>query len=229
MSASPTPEAAPRSPRPRRTDPHRRERIVAAALEVLAEHGVAGTTHRRVAAAADVPLGSTTYHFASLADLRAAAYHALSERVSQQYEAALAGARTPAQLVDAVTDLVMGDAGAGAADWSVTYELYLEALKDPALREVTEGWMATSRRVLERVVDPATARGLDALVEGLVMHRLLSTAPMGRDVVREAVRRAVGAPPDDRAPGAAASGGGATAPTATPPETPAGRDGDPRT
>ncbi len=188
-----SPAEPPAAPRARRTDPHRRERIVAAALEVLAEEGVAGTTHRRVAARADVPLGSTTYHFSSLADLRAAAYTALRERVSAAYGAALAGATTPAALVEAVTDLVMGDAGATAADWSVTYELYLEALKDPALREVTQGWMQASHAVLERVVDPATARGLDALVEGLVMHRMLSTDPMGRDVVREAVRRAVGA------------------------------------
>lgn len=180
------------APRARRTDPHRRERIVAAALDVLAEHGVAGTTHRRVAARADVPLGSTTYHFASLADLRAAAYTALTERVSAAYGAALAAVTTPAALVEAVTDLVMGDAGATPADWSVTYELYLEALKDPALREVTQGWMRASHAVLERVVDPATARGLDALVEGLVMHRMLSTDPMGREVVHEAVRRAVG-------------------------------------
>lgn len=199
MSGVPPPSPPP--PRPRRTDPHRRERIVEAALAVLGEHGVAGTTHRRVAAAADVPLGSTTYHFASLADLRAAAYRTLAERVSRSYEEALTGAGTPAELVDAVTDLVMGDAGAGGAEWSVTYELYLEALKDPALRGVTEEWMARSRRVLERLVDPATARGLDALVEGLVMHRMLSTAPMGRDVVREAVRRVVGAGPAT-APGA---------------------------
>ncbi|MEJ5944040.1 TetR family transcriptional regulator C-terminal domain-containing protein [Pseudokineococcus basanitobsidens] len=181
--------------RPRRTDPQRRQRIVEAALEVLAEHGVAGTTHRRVAAVADVPLGSTTYHFSSLADLRAAAYRTLSERLSARWTAQVAGARDAGELVEAVTDLVMGDAGADEADWSVTYELYLEALRDRALREITEGWMAASRDALERLVDPATARGLDALVEGLVMHRMLSTAPMGRDVVREAVRRAVdGAP-----------------------------------
>lgn len=35
-----------------RYDPGRRERIIDACLDVIAEHGVAGTSHRRVAAAA---------------------------------------------------------------------------------------------------------------------------------------------------------------------------------
>jgi len=55
----------------RRYDPERKSRIVDAAIEVIAEHGVAGTTSRRIAAAADVPLGSLTYHFNGLDDLLA--------------------------------------------------------------------------------------------------------------------------------------------------------------
>ena len=38
----------------RRHDPERRERIIAATLDLIAEHGVAGATYRTVAAAADV-------------------------------------------------------------------------------------------------------------------------------------------------------------------------------
>jgi DNA-binding transcriptional regulator YbjK len=73
----------------------------------------------------------------------------------------------------------------------VAYELYLAALRDPSLRELTEEWMRSSRVVLERYVDPVTARGVDALIEGLVMHRMLSTAPPGRDVTSAMVSRLV--------------------------------------
>jgi TetR/AcrR family transcriptional regulator, regulator of biofilm formation and stress response len=59
------------------------------------------------------------------------------------------------------------------------------------LRAVTETWMRTSRAVLERFVDPTTARGVDALVEGLVMHTTLSTAPLPRDEIRSIVAHAV--------------------------------------
>jgi DNA-binding transcriptional regulator YbjK len=177
--------------RPRRTDPQRKERILDAAIAVLASHGVAGATHRLIAAAADVPLGSLTYHFAGLEDLRAQAFTRLSERVTASYEAHFTAVSSTADLVEAVTDLVHGAVGADADEWAVTYELYLAALRDPALRAVTERWMRASRAVLERFVDADTARALDALVEGLVMHRMLSTAPATREQTREAVRRAL--------------------------------------
>ena len=177
--------------RARRFDPQRRERILDAAIEVIAEHGVADATHRLIAQAADVPLGSLTYHFTGLDELRAQAFTRLAERLSQAYAAHFEGVRTLDDLVDAVTDMVHGNVGAGPGEWAVSYELYLAALRDPALRTVTENWMRTSRTVLERFVDPATARGLDALIEGLVMHRMLSTSPFPREVTRAAVARAV--------------------------------------
>jgi len=45
--------------------------------------------------------------------------------------------------------------------------------------------------VLERFVDPTTARGLDALIEGLVMHESLSTSTLSREEIRGIVRRAL--------------------------------------
>ena len=185
----------------RRHDPHRADRIVDAALDVIAEHGVPNTTHRLIAAAADVPLGSLTYHFTSLEELRARAFTRHAERMADVYEAHFAEVRDVPDLVEAVTALVHGDAGADARDWAIAYELYLAALRDPALRTVTESWMRRSRSVLERFVDPTTARGVDALVEGLVMHKILSTAPATRDQTREIVARAVRpTAPDEETP-----------------------------
>ena len=178
----------------RRHDPQRKDRIVDAAIGVIAEHGVAGTTHRRIAAAADVPLGSLTYHFTGLDDVLAHAFRRHAEAMSVVYAAHFDGVRTREQLVDAVTDLVHGDAGADPRDWAVAYELYLAALRDPALRGITESWMRTSRAVLERFVDPGTARGVDALIEGLVMHKTLSTAPVSRAQTREIVGRLIPSP-----------------------------------
>jgi TetR/AcrR family transcriptional regulator, regulator of biofilm formation and stress response len=180
--------------RARRHDPDRKDRIVDAALMVIAEHGVAGTTHRLIAAAADVPLGSLTYHFSSLEDLRAQAFQRQAERMSASYAAQFDGVQTREQFVEVVTDLIHGDAGADAHDWAIAYELYLAALRDLALRTITETWMRTSRAVLERFVDPTTARGIDALIEGLVMHKTLSTSPLPREQIRSIVARAVAQP-----------------------------------
>ncbi|BBH68745.1 TetR family transcriptional regulator [Actinoplanes sp. OR16] len=178
--------------RARRHDPDRKDRIVDAAIRVIGKHGVAGTTHRLIAAEADVPLGSLTYHFSGLDDLRAQAFEKHAERMSEIYAAHFDGVENEEQLVDALTRLIQGDAGAGEDDWAVAYELYLAALRDPALREVTDSWMRTSRSVLEQFVDPVTARGVDALIEGLVMHKTLATTPVPVDEIRSIVRRVLG-------------------------------------
>jgi DNA-binding transcriptional regulator YbjK len=47
----------------------RRAEIIEATLRVIERDGVAGVTHRTVAAEAGVPTTSTTYHFTSLDDL----------------------------------------------------------------------------------------------------------------------------------------------------------------
>ena len=70
---------APAATAQRRYDPGRRDRIIDACLDVIAESGVAGTSHRRVAQAADVPLGSMTYHFTGMNDL-------LHEAIGRQFK-----------------------------------------------------------------------------------------------------------------------------------------------
>jgi DNA-binding transcriptional regulator YbjK len=184
----------------RRYDPERKSRIIDAAIDVIADCGVAGTTHRRIAAAADVPLGSLTYHFSGLDDLLEQAFTRHAERMSPIYESHFDGVQTREQFVDAVTDLIHGDAGADHHEWTVAYELYLAALRNPALRTVTESWMRRSRAVLERFVDPVTARGVDALIEGLVMHMTLSTAAFTRQDTRTIVARFLAADPLSGAP-----------------------------
>lgn len=52
-----------------RVDPERQQHIIDAALRVIASRGVAGTSHRGVAAEAHVPLGSMTYYFDGMHDL----------------------------------------------------------------------------------------------------------------------------------------------------------------
>jgi TetR/AcrR family transcriptional regulator, regulator of biofilm formation and stress response len=181
--------------RPRRHDPGRKQRILDAALAVIAEHGLAGTTHRRIAVRADVPLGSLTYHFDGIGDLCRQAFELHAARMSALFAAHFAEVEGRTGFVDALTALVTGNAGADPDDWAVALELYLAALRDPALRAVTQGWMETSRATLSRYVDPVSARGADALIEGLVIHRMLALTPVGDDEVRLFLERAVTSSP----------------------------------
>ena len=185
---------AARPRRARRFDPDRKVRIIDAALDVIAEYGVRGTTHRLIAAAADVPLGSMTYHFASLDDLLIQAFTRHAARMATAYEQHFDGVRNRDDLVGAIANLVHGaDAD---RDSAISFELYLAAVHNPALRSVTQGWMESSRAVLHRYLDPVTARGVDALIEGLIIHSILSTAPVDRSDTIGYIDRALRSPSD---------------------------------
>ncbi|WP_129336535.1 TetR/AcrR family transcriptional regulator [Cellulomonas endophytica] len=188
--------------RARRTDPDRRDRIVDATVDLIAEVGVAGVSHRKIAARADVPLGSMTYHFTGMDELLHEAFTRFAEHVAASFEARLGAARDVEEAVEAVVDLVheLSDHG-NHRDQVVSYELYTLAARDPRYRAITTGWMARSRRELERHLDPSLTRQLDALIEGLALHRALDEDPFDRSVTLDAVRKIVGVagPPPGRA------------------------------
>ncbi|GAA1655661.1 TetR/AcrR family transcriptional regulator [Actinoplanes couchii] len=175
--------------RPRRHDPHRRDRLIDAALAVIARNGVAGTTHREIAREADVPLGSMTYHFAGLDEILAEAFTRHANSIAEIFDARLGTARTRTEAVEAVIDLVTDDLLSPANDMVLTVELYVAAARNPVLRAVTQAWMQRSRDALERHFDPVTAREVDALIEGLTLHSALSTAPMTPAQIRHAIER----------------------------------------
>jgi DNA-binding transcriptional regulator YbjK len=176
----------------RRFDPQRRDRIVEAALDLIAEQGVAGTSHRKVAARADVPLGSMTYHFDSMDALLREAFARFAEGIAARFEVRMTAAQTHAQAVAAVVDIVHSDLVQSNRELVLTHELYTLAARDRAYRELTRDWMGRSRTALERHFDARTARELDALIEGLTLHRALDTEPHDRETTADAVARVAG-------------------------------------
>lgn len=175
--------------RSRRYEPDRRARMVTTTLDVIAEHGVTGATHRAIARAADVPLGSLTYHFASLEELLTAAFTAHVDTVAPRFDERMRAAQDTGAVLDYLVEHLAGDLLDSARDLVLTVELYVAAARNPALRAVTQDWMSRSRRSLERHFDPVTARELDAFMEGLVLHSALSIDPMERDEIRHALAR----------------------------------------
>lgn len=173
----------------RRYDPGRRDRIIDACLEVIAQNGVAGTSHRKVAEAADVPLGSMTYHFAGMHDLLHEAFSRFARTAGEAFAERIAAAHdqdTAKQaLAEAITQVVLSD----QRELVLTHELYTLAAREPAYRDITHAWMARSRQTLEQYFDPTTARILDALVEGLSIHRALDNEPHDRAIVIAAIER----------------------------------------
>ncbi|MCF3133527.1 TetR/AcrR family transcriptional regulator [Streptomyces olivochromogenes] len=178
---------------PRRYDPERRQRIIDAAIRVVGEKGIAGLSHRSVAAAADVPLGSTTYHFATLDELLVAALRQVNEGFAKVLVEWLpeAGRGDPADLA---TDLAraLGEwLGGERTGVELEYELYLAALRRPALRPVAAEWTEETAARLARRTDAATARALLALMDGICLQVLLTGASYDEEYAREMLARVI--------------------------------------
>ncbi|MFJ2258189.1 TetR/AcrR family transcriptional regulator [Streptomyces sp. NPDC087844] len=176
----------------RRYDPERRQRIIDAAIRVVAAKGIAGLSHRSVAAEADVPLGSTTYHFKTLDELLVAALRQANEGFAKSVAAREA-------LRDFDTDLAAELAGL-VGEWladdrtgvEVEYELYLAALRRPVLRPVADECGRDFADLLARRSDPVTARALVALIDGICLQVLLTGEPYDEEYAREVLARVVG-------------------------------------
>lgn len=172
-------------------DPGRKERILDATLDVVAESGVHRTTHRRIAAAADVPLGSVTYYFSSLDDLLAQAFARLSEVMSALYRETLEKATMAEQAEAAVVDLICGPAYATERDMTLIFEMYAYANHNGDVAATTHTWMIRSRESLALHFPPATCQALDVLVEGFPMHRAFGGEPLDRALVAATVHAIV--------------------------------------
>ena len=185
------------SRRARRNDPERRDRIIDTCLDVIAEAGVAGASHRRIADAADVPLGSMTYHFSGMDELLREAFTRFADGVADRFERRMVAATDAGSAVEAVVAIIREDVFGDQRDLVLTHELYTLSARNPSFRAITESWMARSRAALERHFDPETARTLDALIEGLTIHRTLSVEHRDPGEIGRAVRRVIG-PVTDR-------------------------------
>ncbi|WP_447925351.1 TetR/AcrR family transcriptional regulator [Georgenia muralis] len=176
-------ERTPGSRLGRRNDPDRRDRIIDACLEVISQSGVAGTSHRKVAAQAAVPLGAMTYYFAGMGDLLHEAFTRFATTISDRFERRMAAAVDADAARQAVVAIILEDVFGDDRELVLAHELYTLAAREPAFRSITTAWMERSRAALERHFDPETARMLDALIEGLTIHRALdSHARDGREV-----------------------------------------------
>lgn len=169
------------SPRPRGTA--RRDALLDAVLEVVADVGVDAVTHRRVADAAGLPLASTTYWFQSKEHLLTAALERAAERDIERLRAGLLDAPSADPLVTVVR-AILGPAEETPTcrAWLLaTYALMLEAARRPALREITMRWTDAYLEALGPLLAAAgsnrprsDAELVVAAADGLLIEQLAS-------------------------------------------------------
>lgn len=167
-----------------------RDRILAAVLHVIGTDGIAAVTNRRIAAQAQVSLGSITYHFPSQTDmLRDALLGFVTEETARLTELAEQYRDHGLSVQDAasLTEQVVRDLG-WAAERVAPFELYIQAGRDPALQEAASECFAAydtlTVTILEALGVPNAAMlapTLVATVAGLQLRRL-ATGAAGTDI-----------------------------------------------
>ena len=135
----------------------RRQLILETTLKLIARGGVDSVTHRRVADAANIPLGSTTYYFKSRDHLLREAFDHYLTQATQMQEALANGLiESEAELVDylvAVTQREFEQEETLLAE----YELTLFAARDAHVAAALHQWDAMLIKRIARAL-----RGLGA-------------------------------------------------------------------
>lgn len=192
----PDPRWSPRSDvastfRIRRFDPDRRNRIIDAVLAVISDNGVAGTSFRKIAARADVPLGSITYHFSGMHELLETGFERFVGQSLSRLEDRLQPARDHRDAGKVILAMIHEDATADPPrHLTLSRELQALVIREPALRNIANNWIDGSARILERYFDPATAEILEILMDGLALRRGVASKdgePLAADMVARVI------------------------------------------
>ncbi|CAM3330138.1 TetR/AcrR family transcriptional regulator [Stackebrandtia soli] len=173
-----------------------RERLLAAAVDLIAERGWTAVTTRVLAERAGVTPGLVHYHFASLSRLLAEAGVGVVRDALVGIRAAFDAADTPLRIIRVLLDAMDGLDEADVAS-PVFSETYLAAVRDPALRAQVTALLSdfvstlTERFALAGVPDAAgTAAVVTATMDGLILHRSL-TAPPDRATTERVLTRLI--------------------------------------
>ena len=172
-------------------DPERRERIAEAAISVARKYGLDAVTHRRVAAEAGVPLGSTTYYFRTIDDLLSVAIDKAAQRSLEHIRCWETELAADVDLSDALAGYVMDALGEGRDSTVLEYNLYAMANFRPALRTAAQEWDLGLVEVLCRRVDSITAQMLAVILCGLLLQQVLAEDVPHREQIRLIFRRAL--------------------------------------
>jgi DNA-binding transcriptional regulator YbjK len=172
-----------------RRDPEgRRRAIIEAACALIPEVGIDGLTHRLVASRAGVPLGATTYYFATLYDLsRAALEHAAQATADclRVWAVAVGASDDIGATLAGLTEEWLADRPRALTE----SEIYLAAMRRPELRPLARLWFDGLVSLLSEYVPASAARAAVFLLDGAIIHALNNENPLDATGLTLALRR----------------------------------------
>ncbi|WAJ45041.1 TetR family transcriptional regulator [Mycobacterium sp. Aquia_216] len=175
----------------RKADVEGRRRILCdAAIQLLADEGAKGLTHRRVERQAGLPDGTTSSYFRT----RSALLRATAERVAEldavDFEAIMLRCAAPDAVATATTLSVLAEmvvhsaTGPGLARSRARYELALHAHRDDvlqgAIQDAIAGFVALSEQAVtqlqpgpvDRALVEKQARAITTFINGVIVRQV---------------------------------------------------------
>lgn len=160
-----------------------RERLLAAAVELIPERGWTAVSTRVLAERAGVTPSVVHYHFPSLRALLNEAAIGVMRQALAEVDSVLTAAPTPTDLVDSMVGSTEQYSGTDSLSL-LSVEAYLAAGRDPQLREEIAALVEQFRQRIAQRLDghgvpetAATAAVVAAAIDGLLLHRGLGARP----------------------------------------------------
>lgn len=177
----------------------RKALLLDAAVEVIAERGLEGVTHRAIAAAAGVPLAATSYFFGSLDELIGAAVTRIADGILESAESLAAKTFALGRMVDSfdeyIDDFVETVVASRDRQILVQFEAYLGTTRRPELvatvARIVEAYETATADVLSKLgaADAENAaRHLVAILDGFALQRIARPRPDDHAVLAQAIR-----------------------------------------
>jgi DNA-binding transcriptional regulator YbjK len=180
----------------RKFDAEERRRVLCdAAIEVLAQEGARGLTHRRVEQRAGLPDGTTSSYFGTRSALLRGAAERVAELDAADFEAVmkqLSGSGAQVTTLSLLAEMVMRSAaGPGLVRSRARYELAFHAHRDAVLQRILdgaiEGFVALSEQavtqvqpdgVVDRALVEEQAMAVTTFINGIMVRQVVGECPV---------------------------------------------------
>jgi DNA-binding transcriptional regulator YbjK len=181
----------------------KREQILDASVRVFGTGGATAVTHRAVAEAAGVALGSTTYYFTDRDDLllQTMAHARLAEavRLADAVDR-VDGPLSVEQAVDVLTAMFFDKTVADPLYDLALFEMFMEATRNVVVREESRQWSRMIGELVDRVLPPSdpdlprdqVVQIVACLIDGLMLEAVANvelTVPELSERLQHVVRR----------------------------------------
>ncbi|WP_394281616.1 TetR/AcrR family transcriptional regulator [Corynebacterium sp.] len=166
--------------------PSAREKIIRATLDTIAREGLEGTTMRRVALNAGLSVGAITHHFPNREALLIDAMNQYTDDTVERFNSYFEDVHDLQSAREAVVQLLSAPARS-RLDMVVGSELYTISLRRPRFRLLLDRWTRASRDIMLRYFTQDSVYIIDALYEGLLLHRRMNLGEYTDDLITAAV------------------------------------------